>query len=256
MHDSYKAVHVPTDHDNEIKEYIGLREDVIQSRKRIKQQISALVLRRGLRYEGKSNWTVAHIKWLETIELPVIVRETLNEYLKVYDYLNERIEKYDERIEEFSKEEEYKEPVSKISCFKGIDTLSAMKIHVTVSDFQRFPTAKAFMANLGMLPGENSSAEKYSNTPITKMGNAMVRKTLVECTQALVRGTVGKKSKALKKRQKGQEDEIIAYADKAVERLQKRFRRMVLKGKPYNVAIMAAARELAGFIWGMETGRI
>ena len=24
----------------------------------------------------------------------------------------------------------------------------------------------------------------------------------------------------------------------------------------YNVAIMAAARELAGFIWGMETGRI
>ena len=65
---------------------------------------------------------------------------------------NERIEKYDERIEEFSHEEEYEKPVSKISCFKGIDTLSAMKIHVSVSDFQRFPTAKAFMANLGMLP--------------------------------------------------------------------------------------------------------
>ncbi|MEI3325719.1 MAG: hypothetical protein V8R64_04445 [Thomasclavelia sp.] len=77
-----------------------------------------MVLRRGLRYEGKSNWTVAHIKWLETIELPVIVRETLNEYLKVYDYLNERIEKYDERIEEFSKEEEYKEPVLKFPVSK------------------------------------------------------------------------------------------------------------------------------------------
>ena len=255
MHGSYKAVHVPTEHDNEIKEYIGLREDVIISRKRIKQQISALALRHGFRYEGKSNWTIAHIKWLETIELPEITRETLNEYLKVYDYLDERIEKYDERIEEFSHEEEYEEPVSKISCFKGIDTLSAMKIHVTVSDFQRFPTAKAFMANLGMLPGENSSAEKYSNTPITKMGNVMVRKTLVECTQSLVRGT-GKKSKALKKRQKGQDDTVIAYTDRAAERLQKRFKRMVLRGKPYNVAIMAVARELAGFIWGMETGRI
>ena len=256
MYNSYKAVHVPTEHDNEIKEYIGLREDVIISRKRIKQQISALPLRHGFRYEGKSNWTIAHIKWLETIELPEITRETLNEYLKVYDYLNERIKKYDERIEEFSHEEEYEEPVSKISCFKGIDTLSAMKIHVTVSDFQRFPTAKAFMANLGMLPGENSSAEKHSNTPITKMGNAMVRKTLVECAQSLVRGTVGKKSKALKKRQKGQDDAVIAYTDRAVERLQKRFKRMVLRGKPYNVAIMAVARELAGFIWGMETGRI
>ena len=100
----------------------------------------------------------------------------------------------------------------------------------TVSDFQRFPTAKAFMANLGMLPGESSSAEKYSNTPITKMGNVMVRKTLVECAQSLVRGTVGKKSKALKKRQKGQDDKIISYADKAAERLQKRFKRMILRG--------------------------
>ncbi|MEI3325718.1 MAG: transposase [Thomasclavelia sp.] len=26
MHDSYKAVHVPTEHDNEIKEYIGLKK--------------------------------------------------------------------------------------------------------------------------------------------------------------------------------------------------------------------------------------
>lgn len=65
-----------------------------------------------------------------------------------------------------------------------------------------------------------------------------------------------KEIKSVEKRQKGQEDEIVAYADKAVERLQKRFRRMVLRGKPYNVAIMAVARELAGFIWGMETGRI
>lgn len=78
----------------------------------------------------------------------------------------------------------------------------------------------------------------------------------MECAQSLVRGTVGKKSKALKKRQKGQDDAVIAYTDRAVERLQKRFKRMVLRGKPYNVAIMAVARELAGFIWGMETGRI
>lgn len=235
MHDSYKAVHVPTEHDNEIKEYIGLREDVIQSRKRIKQQISALVLRHGMRYGGKSNWTEAHIKWLEALELPEIVRETLDEYLKVYDYLNERIKRYDARINDFSQEDEYREPVSQITCFKGIDTLSALKIHVTISDFNRFPTAKALMSNLGMVPGENSSAEKYTNTPITKMGNAMVRKTLVECTQA---------------------DDVIRYADKAVERLQRRFKKMILRGKPYNVAIMAVARELAGFIWGMETGRI
>lgn len=31
---------------------------------------------------------------------------------------------------------------------------------------------------------------------------------------------------------------------------------MILRGKPYNVAIMAAARKLVEFIWGIETRRI
>lgn len=64
-----------------------------------------------------------------------------------------------------------------------------------VSDSQRFLT----MADLGMVLGESSSAEKYNNTSIAKMWNVMVGKTLVECAQPLVRGTVGKKSKPLRK---------------------------------------------------------
>ena len=36
LHSSYKSVHVPTEYDNEIKEFIGLREVVIISWKGIK----------------------------------------------------------------------------------------------------------------------------------------------------------------------------------------------------------------------------
>jgi hypothetical protein len=31
---------------------------------------------------------------------------------------------------------------------------------------------------------------------------------------------------------------------------------MITQGKEYNVAIAAVARELAGFIWGLETNNI
>ena len=49
---------------------------------------------------------------------------------------------------------------------------------------------------------------------------------------------------------------MIAYADKANERLQRRYYKMVLgKGKKLNVAKAAIARELACFIWGMMTGK-
>ena len=91
---------------------------------------------------------------------------------------------------------------------------------------------------------------------ITKQGNATVRNTLIECAQALVKGTIGVKSKAVKQRQKGQEAAVIEYADKAVERLQRKYRKMIKRGVNHNKAITAVARELACFVWGMETGKI
>ena len=50
---------------------------------------------------------------------------------------------------------------------------------------------------------------------------------------------------------------ILSYADRANERLRRRYYRMTLKnGAKRNVAIVAVARELACFIWGMMTDEI
>ena len=49
---------------------------------------------------------------------------------------------------------------------------------------------------------------------------------------------------------------VIAYADKAADRLGRKYRRMIRMGKPHNVAVTAIARELACYIWGIETGNI
>lgn len=131
-----------------------------------------------------------------------------------------------------------------------------MTVHVEISDFTRFSTAKTFTAYLGLTPSEHSSGEKISRNAITKQGNSIVRTTLVECVNGLVKGTIGIKSKRVKARQKGQESDVIAYADRAVERLQRKYHRMIYQGRPRNVAITAIARELACFIWGIETKQI
>lgn len=49
-------------------------------------------------------------------------------------------------------------------------------------DFRRFGSARALMAFLGLVPGEDSSAEKHRRGRITKMGNALVRRILVEAS--------------------------------------------------------------------------
>ena len=80
---------------------------------------------------------------------------------------------------------------------------------------------------------------------------------LVEAAQSYSRGQIGFKSKALKARQYGNPPEVIAYADKANERLRRKYYRMVLKNnKRTNVAKTAVARELACFMWGMITGNV
>ena len=77
----------------------------------------------------------------------------------------------------------------------------------------------------------------------------------MEAAQSYGRGSIGFKSKALKARQEGNSPEVIAYADKANERLRRRYYRMTLKcGKKVNVVKTSIARELACFLWGMMTG--
>ena len=81
--------------------------------------------------------------------------------------------------------------------------------------------------------------------------------SFTEASQCYARGQIGFKSKELKSRQAGNSPQVIAYADKANERLRRRYYKMVLgKSKKHNVAKTAIARELACFMWGMMTEHI
>jgi transposase len=255
---NYSEVYVPTASDEEVKEYIRMRDDKKQALKKMKQQILALVLRQGGKYtDGKSYWTIAHVKWLRKLELPILVREILDEYLITYDYLIDKIERLDERIEELASNERYAENVKKLKCLLGVKTYTALSVIVETGDFTRFETAGKYASYLGLVPGENSSGEAKKRGSITKAGNSHVRRLLVESAQSYTRGAIGHKSKELKRRQKGSSAEVIAYADKANERLRRKFYRMVLSNNtPRNKAATAVARELACFMWGLMTGNV
>ena len=163
----------------------------------------------------------------------------------------------DKRIEELAAGEEYAENVHKLSCLLGIKTQSALSVLTETGDFNRFGSAQQYASYLGLVPGEDSSGKDQARLGITKAGNRHLRMLLVEAAQNYGRGKPGYKSKQLKKRQEGNPPEVIAYADKANERLRRKYYRMVLSyNKRTNVAKVAVARELACFIWGMMTGNV
>lgn len=255
---TYSEVYVPDNEDNAIKEYIRMRDDQKLMLKKIKQQILAFVLRQGKRFEGgKTYWTIAHMKWLKSLDLTGLDKETLSEYLITYEYLTDKIERFDKRIEELASDEKYEKKVKNMSCLIGVKTHTALSMIVEVGDFERFEKAPRFAAFLGLVPSEDSSADNVNRYSITKAGNSHLRRVMVEAAQSYTRGNIGHKSIALKQRQQGNSPEVIAYADKANERLRRRFYKMTLsKGVNRNVATTAIARELACFIWGMMTEHV
>lgn len=255
---TYSEVHVPTDEDNAIKEYIRMRDDQKITLKKTKQQILALVLRLGKKFEGgKTYWTMAHMKWLKSLDLGGVFQESLDEYLITYEYFTEKIERLDQRIEELASGETYEGKVRKLGCLIGVKTHTSLSMVVEVGDFERFAKPEKFAAFLGLVPSEETSDENQKRYGLTKAGNSHLRRLLIEAAQAYTRGNIGHKSVALKKRQEGNTPQVIAYADKANERLRRRFYKMTMnKRLNRNVATAAIARELACFMWGLMTDNI
>lgn len=253
-HHKYSEVHMPDEEDEAVRDYIRMREDLKKQQKVTKQQISALCHRHGFHFEDGKYWTKKHRKWLRELPVEGYLKETLDGYLRTLDYCSDRIDEMDFEIETIAEADKYRESVHKLICFKGIKTLTALALIVEIGDFTRFLKAKNFAAFLGLVSGMDDSGGNYSSLGITKHGNRFLRKLLTEAAQCFSR-SVTKKSKELLRRQSGNTEETIAYADKANDRLRKRYYRLVLHNKKcVNKANTALARELACFVWGMMTG--
>ena len=66
-HHDYSPVHILTEQDEQVKEYIRMRQDHKLALKKIKQQILTFCLRHNYRYDTtKSHWTQAHLTWLRS----------------------------------------------------------------------------------------------------------------------------------------------------------------------------------------------
>jgi len=253
---TYSAVYIPSEQDHAVKEYIRMRDDEKNTLKKVKQQINAFCLRHGFHYSGKSKWTQTHLEWLKKLTFGnVVLQEILNEYLGLYQQAADKLKIFDTRIAEFAVTTEYREKVKRLSCFIGISTHTALTLVVETSDFARFKTATQYSAYLGLVPGEYSSGNTQKRTGITKAGNSHLRTLLIEAGHCYGLGRVGIKSKVLQRKQAGNSARIIAYADRANDRLRRRFYKLSFRSN-HNIAATAIAWELACFIWGMMTENI
>lgn len=240
-------VHPPTPADEAVRDLCRARDDAREDLQRCRHRLGKLLLRRGLHFPGRKHWTKAHRQWIDALVWPhEAERQVVEDYRLAIDHLEARLTTLDGQLGAIAQTDPYRAPVGWLRCFRGIDTLSAMLLLAELHDFRRFRTARALMAYVGLVPSEDSSGERHRRGPITKTGNTLVRRLLVEASWHYQhRPGVGR---ALAARRQGQPPRIVAIADKAQQRLCRRFRALA-PHKPAPTVVVAVARELTGFLW-------
>jgi transposase len=244
-------VHPPTSEEEAVREVCRAREDAQEDLLRCRHRLTKMLLRRGIVYPGKHSWGQAHRQWLRGVELDEPAeRVVFADYLLGIEQLEERVESLTVAMAECAEQEPYRRAVGWLRCFRGIDTVTAMTIVAELHGFERFRTARELMAYLGLTVSESSSGERVQRGGLTKTGNAHVRRVLVECAWHYSSGpSIGV---TLRRRRKGQPGWVIAVADRAQQRLHRRYWHLVLGSKKLpQKAVTAVARELVGFIWAV-----
>ena len=245
-------IRVPTREEEAVRDVTRVREDALVDRLRARQRLSNFLMRQGLVWREKSKkWGSKHLEWLKRQRFDLAPLERSFEgYLRALEEAEARLADLERQVLELAEQPALRELVRRLCCLKGIDTLSAVTIAVEAQDFRRFPTAREFMGYTGMVSREYSSGDQVRRGSITRVGNAHVRRILVESAWAYSR-TATKTGPALARRRKGCAPEALAIGWKAQERLSRKFRRLEGRGKARQVAVVSVARELAGFVWAM-----
>lgn len=246
-----EPIYVPSPELEAARDLVRAREDARLDRMRDRHRLSKFCLRHGLRLPGKS-WGIARRRWLAAQGFAFAAeQQAFDSYLQALDLVDHRIAALERAVAETAERGPWRELVARLRCLRGIDTLTALGIVVEIGDFERFHSAAELMAFVGLVPSEHSSGERRRQASITKVGNAHVRRLLVESAwHARQRPKVGYD---LARRQRGQDALVLAHAWRCQERLHARWQRMAARGKPHQKIVVACARELAGFVWAIAT---
>jgi transposase len=247
------TIRIPAQTEERVRDLVRCRQVMQREILKSRQYISWFLMRRGLVYREGTAWrTRKHERWLRglldsgTLQGPDA--ESFNTYLTLLDFKLQQRDNLDQQIEQLALSDAYAPAVGALRCLRGIDTLAAMVLVCEIGDFRRFQRPGQLMAYLGLVPREHSSGSRERKGAITKGGNAFCRHVLVQAAwHCRYRPHI---SRQLSDRQRGQPATVIAQAWKAQLRLYRKYRMLAYK-KPHQVAIVAMARELVGFIWAV-----
>lgn len=245
-----KAVRVPDVADEAFRDLVRAREDAVREQRNARHRLKALLLRNGIGYEGKSAWTAAHLRWLSSLKLAQPAQQIgFQEYLHAITESGERIVRLEQALREQLTTWGLRPMVQALQALRGVQLIAAITLVAELQDFMRFEHPRQLMAYLGLVPSEHSTGGRQRQGGITKAGNSAARRMLVEIAwhyrhDARVSPIIARRHDEMPKA-------ITDIAWNAQLRLTAKYKRLAARRMLKTKAVVAVARELAGFVWAI-----
>jgi transposase len=249
--DEITSVSIPSVSQEAARDLVRAREDCRGDLMRARHRLAKLLLRHGIVYYGGEAWTGAHDRWLRTEAAPQLTMPaTKMAFDADYDHvltMQARRRRLDSAIEDMAVDGEFTPIVRRVTCLRGVSTLTGFALAVEIGDWNRF-TGNTIGSFVGLVPSEYSSGSSRVQGAITKTGNTHVRRLLIEAAwHHRPRYRVGAVMRARWRASAA----ARARGDEGNRRLHGRWVGFLERRKRPTVANVAIARELAGWCWSL-----
>jgi transposase len=244
------AVRVPDAADEAVRDLVRARDDAVRERRNARHRLKALLLRNGILYTGKSSWSDAHLRWIARLKMEHATQQIgFQEYVHSISESTARIERLEQAMRDALPDWGAMPLVQALQAMRGMQLIAAMTLVAELQDFVRFESPRQLMAFVGLVPGEYSSGAKRRQGSITKAGNSAARRMFVEVAWHYLHSP--RVSPVIATRQDQLPKAVTDIAWAAQLRLHAKFKRLLARRVMQNKAVVAVARELAGFVWAI-----
>ena len=146
-----------------------------------RQHLQGFLLRHGRVYAGKKGWTFPYRRWLTTLRFDHPTQKiVLQDYIHSVHDAEQRIARLTKQIEDLVPTWSMAPIVEAFQAMRGVAFITAVTVVAEVGDFARFDNPLQAVAYLGLTPSERSSGTAIRRGGITKAGDALARRVLIE----------------------------------------------------------------------------
>ena len=244
-------VSIPEAQTEAMRDLERAREDAIQVERVARQQLDKFLLRHGRRWSEGSQMDG------QTLEVDSACKSSprrprgvcWRDYIQTVEQASARVQRLTADIGELVERWTLGPLVRALQALRGVDLVTAVVLAAEIGNFKRFRTPKQLMAYLG--PGAQRTLQRRRSAAGRNYPHGQSPCALGAGGSRLELSLSSGQLAQIHARRQRVAAGVRGIAERAEQRLLRRFRRLIDRGKSSQKAVTAVARELVGFVWAI-----